>query len=251
MTEIVERRRLGKGKDLSTIMISTREYYGAFSDRYAEFYDDWLSGEGPFSDPEYKMGYDRVSEILTGLVDDGQIIIDIGCGVGPWSMLMAKRGANVIGLDQSFEAISTFRKRSKEVNANNNTSGIIGDGFYNPFKNGVFNGSTLNWVLAHIPIEKNREFMNGIGRVLKGGAWLMVSNSFWREQKGGKEQTQIRKTNKGNFEVYKYYYAPEELQNLLKGTIGKVEHIETTRYEMLCVARKSEREQASQVTITP
>jgi len=251
MAEIVERRRLGKENDLSRILKSTRQYYSAFSDQYAKFYDAWLSGEGHFSDPEYKMGYDRVSTILTGLVDDGQLIIDIGCGVGTWSILMAKRRANVVGLDHSIEALSTLRRRSKKANADYKTSCIIGDGLHIPFKDGIFNGSTLNWVLAHIPTEKNRKFVEGIRRVLKGNAWLMISDSFWREQEGGKEQFQIRKTDKGTFEVYKYYYTPEELQHRLESTLGKVEHVETTPYEMLCVARKSQEKQGPRNTPTP
>lgn len=240
MVEVVKRRRLGKEDDLDEILKSTREYYVAFSDRYTKFYDDWLSGEGPFSDPEYKMGYDRVSETMRGLVDDGQLIIDVGCGVGTWSILMAKWGAYVVCLDQSSEVLSIHRKRSEEENVGHKTSGVLGDGLYCPFKSGVFEGSTLNWVLAHIPPRENRIFMVEVGRVLKGNAWLMISDSYWRGQEGGKEQSQMRRTDRGNFEVYKYYYTPEELRDLLEGTFGKVVSIETTPYEMLCVAKKNE-----------
>ena len=80
--------------------------------------------------------------------------------------------------------------------------------------------------------------MEEVGRVLKGGSWLMISDSYWRGQEGGKEQFQIRKTDKGSFEVYKYYYTPEEIQNLLEVIFGEIIHIETTGLEMLCVARK-------------
>ena len=238
MPEIVKRRGLRKENDLDKILNSTRKYYGAFSDEYVKFYDNWLRSEGSFSDPEYKMGYDKVAKILTGLVDDGQLIIDIGCGVGIWSVLMAKSGAHVIGLDHSLEALSKQRKRSEDAKGESKISRTLGDGFYIPFGNGIFDGATLNWVLAHIPVKKSRKFIKEVGRVLKGNAWLMISDSYWRGQKGGKEQNQIRKTNKGTFEVYKYYYTPEELQNLLEVTFGEVVHIETTPYEMLCAARK-------------
>ncbi len=240
MVEIVKRRRLGKEDDLLEILKSTREYYRAFSEKYEKFYEDWLSGEGSFSDPEYKMGYDRVLTTLTGLVDEGQLIVDVGCGVGTWSILMAGLGAHVIGLDQSFEALSIHRERSMMANVSEKVSEIIGDGHRCPLKNDVFDGLALNWVLAHIPPKENRGFMKEVGRALKGNAWLMVSDSYWRGQEGGKEQSQLRRTDKGNFEVYKYYYTPEELRDLLEKTFGRVAHIETTRYEMLCVARKSE-----------
>jgi hypothetical protein len=44
----------------------------------------------------------------------------------------------------------------------------------------------------------------------------------------------------GTFHVYKYYYTPEELESLLKNTLGEVLQTETTPYEMLCIARKKQ-----------
>lgn len=240
MAELVERRRLKKENDLDKILNSTRKFYGAFSDEYVKFYGNWLRREGSFSDPEYKLGYDKVAKILTGLVDDKQLIIDIGCGVGIWSVLMAKRVVHVISLDHSLEALSKLMKRSKDEKVESKISGILGDGFFIPFDSGIFDGATLNWVLAHIPVKESRKFMKEIGRVMKVNAWLMISDSYWRGQEGGKEQVQIRITNEGKFRVYKYYYTPEEFKNLLEVTFGEVVHLETTPYEMLCVARKYE-----------
>lgn len=77
---------------------------------------------------------------MTGLVDEGQLIVDVGCGVGTWSILMAELGAHVIGLDQSIEALSIHRERSKIANVSDKISEIIGDGHYCPFKNDVFDG---------------------------------------------------------------------------------------------------------------
>lgn len=73
---------------------------------------------------------------------------------------------------------------------------------------------------------------------MKGNGWLLISDSYWRGQEGGKEQVQVRSTDEGMYEVYKYYYAPEELQGLLESVFGKVIHLETTHYEIICVAQK-------------
>jgi len=239
MVEVVERSSLQKGSDLNKILNSTRKYYGLFSDGYVQFYDNWLESKGHFSDLEYKVGYDNVAELLIRLVNNGQLIIDIGCGVGTWSILLAKKGASVAGLDQSPEALLKCGEISASSNVKSSVFRVLGDGFYIPFGEEIFDGATLNWVLAHIPVEENRKFMKEVGRVLKGNAWLMISDSYWREQKGGKEQVQIRKTQDSFFQVYKYYYNPEELQNLLEDTFGEVIHLNTTPYEMLCVARKN------------
>jgi len=237
MTKVVGTRSLRKESDIEKVLDSTREYYRVWSDEYVGFYSNWLRGEGPFSDPEYKLGYDKVAQILAELAERTQSIIDIGCGVGTWSTLMARSGADVISLDQSTDAILLCGKRSLELKVETTVSRIVGDAFNIPFSKNIFDGATLNWVLAHIPVAWSRQFVDEVGRVLKGGAWLMISDSYWRDQKGGKEQVQSRATNKGILDVYKYYYTPLELQDLLKDSF-EVLQLETTPYEMLCIARK-------------
>lgn len=143
-----------------------------------------------------------------------------------------------MGLDHSIEALSKHRRKSNDENVESNVSRILGDGFYIPFRDDVFDGATLNWVLSHIPVMENLKFSKGVGRILRENAWLMISDSYWRGQKGGKEQVQTRRTNDGTFEVYKYYYTPEELLDLIEATFGEVDDLETTPYEILCVARQ-------------
>jgi len=47
----------------------------------------------------------------------------------------------------------------------------------------------------------------------------------------------VRDTNKGSYELYKYYYEPEELCGLITEGFGNY-YVETTTYELICVARK-------------
>lgn len=102
-------------------------------------------------------------------------------------------------MDYSPEALLKCGERSASSNVKSSVLRVLGDGFYIPFGEEVFDGATLNWVLAHVPVEENRKFMEEVGRVLKEGAWLMISDSYWREQKGGKEQVQIRKIKTASF----------------------------------------------------
>lgn len=99
MPEIVKRRGLRKGEDLGKLLDSTRQYYEAYSNKYVKFYNNWLRGENAFSNPDYKEGYDELAETLIRFVKPKEIVIDIGCGVGTWSTLLAKNHASVISLD--------------------------------------------------------------------------------------------------------------------------------------------------------
>jgi ubiquinone/menaquinone biosynthesis C-methylase UbiE len=116
---------------------------------------------------------------------------------------------------------------------------VLSDGFHLPFKEKTFDGATLNWVLAHIPVVENTIFLREIKRVVKCNGWLFVSDSYWRGQEGGKEQVQIREVNGKEHEVYKYYYEPEELRQLLQRTFGEVELLLPLHYELICLAKNT------------
>jgi len=236
--EIIERRRLEEMEDLRKLLDSTRQYYEAYADKYVEFYNSWSKQKNAFSDPNYKEGYDKVAETLMRAVKPQETVVDIGCGVGTWSTLLAENGAGVISLDYSSNILRRCGERAKGLKLKSRIHRVLADGFYLPFQDQTFDGVTLNWVLAHIPVNKNYMFLLEVKRVLRENGWLMVSDSYWRGQEGGEEQVQVRDTDKGTYEIYKFYYDPEELRNLLENYFGKVESLQTTHYEMICVAQK-------------
>ena len=129
-------------------------------------------------------------------------------------------------------------KRARKFKVESHIRTILADGFYLPFREQTFDGATVNWVLSHIPVSKNISFFKEISRVVKEKGWLFISDSYWRGQRGGKEQIQVRGTDCGNLEVYKYYYKPKELQDVIRNTFGSIDFLETTDYELICTARK-------------
>lgn len=162
----------------------------------------------------------------------------IGCSVGVWSTLLAQNGAHVVSLDCVSNPLQECRERARAFKVESQICAVLADGFHLPFQGQSFDGAALNWVISHIPASMNVQFFKEVSRVLKEKGWLVISDSYWRGQQGGKEQVQIRGTDCGNREVYKYYYKPEELQNLITKVFGTIEHLETTDYELICVARK-------------
>jgi ubiquinone/menaquinone biosynthesis C-methylase UbiE len=225
-------------KDYEGVIKSTRTYYDRYSQKYVEFYENWLKREGKFSNSTYREGYETVAKVLLGTAKPEERIIDVGCGVGKWSALLAKKGAKVISVDNLLGMLRRVIQRCQQNRLESRISPVLSDGFYLPFKENIFDGATLNWVLAHIPVVKNTIFLREIRRVIKQNGWLFISDSYWRGQGGGKEQVQIRKVDEREHEVYKYYYELEELKRLLQQTFGRVELLLPLRYELICVARK-------------
>jgi ubiquinone/menaquinone biosynthesis C-methylase UbiE len=233
------KRKAFDKEDYNGVIKSTRTYYDEYSEKYVEFYENWLKKKGEFSDFRYREGYETVAKVLINTATSGERVVDIGCGVGKWSALLAENGAEVISLDNSPSMLRKVAQRCKQSRIESKISPILSDGFCLPFSNDIFDGATLNWVLAHVPVVKNFQFIREIHRVVKRNGWLFISDSYWRGQEGGKEQVQIRETGGRRYEVYKYYYEPSELKQLLQKTFGEVELLLPLDYELICVVRNT------------
>jgi ubiquinone/menaquinone biosynthesis C-methylase UbiE len=234
----MKRKRFDRD-DYSDLIKSTRTYYREYSENYVKFYENWSKKEGKFSDSKYREGYETVTKVMRNIARREEIVIDIGCGVGKWSVLLAENGLEVISVDNLPNMLRKVTQRCEQKRVKSRVSLILSDGFCLPFKGGTFDGATLNWVLAHIPVVKSANFIREIQRVVKRNGWLLISDSYWRGQEGGKEQIQIREVEGRKHEVYKYYYEPAELKQLLRKTFGDVTLLLPLHYELVCVARNT------------
>ena len=219
-------------EEVNEVMKSTIDYYTAWADDYEKFYDQFLILK---AEDKYREGYEKVAQVLWDTAKSGHFVIDIGCGVGRWSVLLTKKGAHVAGLDISLKLLKKCKKRSTREDVKHNVFPVQGDGFHLPFRDDAFDGATLNWFIAHIPHTRSEEFLREVKRVVRRDGWLIISDSYWRGQDGGKEQVQTRLAAGKQYRVYKYYYAPKELKELLEKTFGEVGRIFTTAYEQICV----------------
>jgi demethylmenaquinone methyltransferase/2-methoxy-6-polyprenyl-1,4-benzoquinol methylase len=55
--------------------------------------------------------YDRIA----GRVEEGERVLDIGCGTGALSLRAAERGARIVGIDTNPEMLAVARKRIREA----------------------------------------------------------------------------------------------------------------------------------------
>jgi 2-polyprenyl-3-methyl-5-hydroxy-6-metoxy-1,4-benzoquinol methylase len=238
VSPLIRRKKLKKNSDLCTIVASTKKYYNIISDDYVAFYNNWVKGRDLFSDRKIKKGYDRVADIVSDAVTPDEKIVDVGCGLGVWSVLLAQNGAHVTSVDFALNPLRKCNKRARVAHVESRVSTVLADGSSLPFRKGIFDGALLNWVIEHVPVSQHTGFLREVSRVIREDGWLVLSDSRWRGQEGGKEQVQVRDTDEGNCDIYKYFYEPQELQNLITEEIGVIDHFEMTDYELICVARK-------------
>lgn len=76
-------------------------------------------------------------------------VIDVGCGPGVLSILAARKGLRVIGLDFSYEMVAFARRKAQELGVES-CSFLVGDSQELPFRTGSVDG-ILNYAnLSHI-----------------------------------------------------------------------------------------------------
>lgn len=103
----------------------------------------------------------------------GDKILDVGCGDGVITILAAKRGAFVTGIDLSLPSIKSARSHAKKERVNDRTSFLASDIYNLPFKTESFDKVICTEVLEHL--EKPLAALHEIRRVLKKRGKLIVS----------------------------------------------------------------------------
>jgi ubiquinone/menaquinone biosynthesis C-methylase UbiE len=106
---------------------------------------------------------------------EGERVLDIACGMGELSLLIAQKGAEVYGIDMSPEAIESARRLSKKA-------GIpcryeVGDAQHLPYPDGYFDKVICSSSLEHF--KDDTLALNEMRRVLKdNGRVVLTTDSF-------------------------------------------------------------------------
>jgi SAM-dependent methyltransferase len=112
--------------------VKGQEWYQ--EDDIAEVYDDKrFSGGGQFIDRREK---EAVLDALRPL-DDKQIL-EVACGTGRFTVMLANRGANIVGMDISEAMLEQGRGKAAETGVDGDLSFIQGDAGRLPFPDNHF-----------------------------------------------------------------------------------------------------------------
>jgi ubiquinone/menaquinone biosynthesis C-methylase UbiE len=153
----------------------------------------------------------RFEWILRCLGDvKGKTVLDVGCGDGALTYRIAKKGADVIGIDNSEEGIKLAKEifNKKKISANF----ILTDAYKMPIENNSIDCAVLSDVIEHV--RKPERLLKEIKRVLKNNGKLVISTPYrFGELLWDKYHT-------------KEYY-PSELISLLKPDFKDIEIVES------------------------
>ncbi len=83
-----------------------RAYWDRSSDRYQQQHGEFIGR------PEPRWGMWQLPESELGILGDvrGRDVLELGCGAAQWSILLARQGARVVGLDNSARQLEHARE---------------------------------------------------------------------------------------------------------------------------------------------
>jgi SAM-dependent methyltransferase/uncharacterized protein YbaR (Trm112 family) len=148
----------------------------------------------------------------------GELLLDIGCNWGRWSIAAAQSGYRPIGVDPSFEAIVAARRIARQLGAD--TRYVVADARRLPFADDTFDVVFSYGVLQHLSKSDVAVSVDEIARVVKrsGYSWVQMPNSLGALNAVRLAQRGFREGDE--FEVR--YWKPSELKRVF-GRIGPTE----------------------------
>ena len=153
----------------SEVKSAIRSRWDVSSQKY-----DTHDGHGIKSTEERDAWKRVLGEALPG---KGLDILDVGCGTGEMSLVLAEMGHNVLGLDLSEKMLSLAREKAKASSLKVKFS--LGDAENLKFGSGKFDALISRHVLWTLPHpEKALEEWK---RVVKGGGQVLVIDARWRD----------------------------------------------------------------------
>jgi demethylmenaquinone methyltransferase/2-methoxy-6-polyprenyl-1,4-benzoquinol methylase len=178
----------------------------AYYDRRAPEYDEWYLGSGRFAGRE-RPGWDEELEALRRTLEalPPARTLDVACGTG---FLTRHLPGEIFGLDQSESMLEEARRQAP------NATFLSGDALSLPFEDGSFERVFTGHFYGHLEEPERETFLREARRLAP--ELVVVDASL--EPGGVEEEWQERILNDGSrWEVYKRYFAPEQLAAELGG----------------------------------
>ena len=149
----------------------------------------------------------------------GELLLDIGCNWGRWTIAAARAGYRPIGIDPSFEAIVAARRIVRQLGVEEPRYAVA-DGRRLPFADDTFDVVFSYGVLQHFSKADVATSVDEIARVVNpdGYSWVQMPNALGALNFVRLAQRGFREGDK--FEVR--YWRPGELKRVF-GRIGPTE----------------------------
>jgi ubiquinone/menaquinone biosynthesis C-methylase UbiE len=223
-----------KEKDLKEIMKSTERYYQEIGHEYDEI---WFSQHAR---GQYKKLYFFLQRKIAQLLLKKELVLDAGCGTCEWAAFMLSKGASVVGLDRSSRMLKLGKEKALSQRLTRDLNPVRGDLGFIPFREEMFDGVTILFMLGHLLDNGIRFFLGELARVVKNEGWMLFADTRLREPHQQQEHVVRTLKNGKEYIIYKRYFIAEELKNLLEQQLSRsFSTLELDSY-VICVSSSRE-----------
>jgi len=158
------------GREFSTDNVKGQDWYQA--DEVAEEYEDVrFSGGGELIDQREK---EAVLSAL-GPIEEGHRVLEVACGTGRFTTMLADRGADIVGIDISREMLEQGREKTANAGLSDTVEFVRGDASRLPFPDDHFD-SVVAMRFFHL-MEDPIPFLSELCRVSANQVFFDTFNS--------------------------------------------------------------------------
>jgi len=108
---------------------------------------------------------------------EGRDALDVGCGTGRWTELLAGRGARVVGVDRSESMLTEARRRRPGLDFRRMSATAL------DFPDRSFDLVTVVTVIQHLPPEEQAQAVAELLRVVRPGGHMLAVDRVGRPSK--------------------------------------------------------------------
>jgi 2-polyprenyl-3-methyl-5-hydroxy-6-metoxy-1,4-benzoquinol methylase/uncharacterized protein YbaR (Trm112 family) len=146
----------------------------------------------------------------------GDVLLDVGCNWGRWSVAAARAGFVPVGIDPSLEAVRAARRVARQLNVK--AEFLVADARYLPFRADAFDVVHSYSVWQHFAKDDAREAIAAASRVVKPGGRVFVQMANAFGLRGLYHQARRGFRLARNFEVR--YWSPKQLRQAFAERVG-------------------------------
>lgn len=207
-------------------------YYSDYAGSYEDIYEDFVC----------ESDYDSLCEQI-GSMFDSRFVVEVACGTGHWTRLIAETATNVVASDISREMLL----RAKEKTSSSNIAYIQADAYNTAWAtSNQFSGGFAGYWLSHVPVCRCREFIDQFHSLLAPGAQVVIFDNVQtadypvdsRDDQGNTYQ--IRCIDDTEYYVLKNFYSEDELFDMVSAHAYDIEY-EEFKYHWLLQYKYSPR----------
>lgn len=195
-------------------------YYSNYAGSYEDIYEDFVCNS------DYVSLCNQIESMF-----DSRFVVEVACGTGHWTRLIAETAANVVASDISREMLS----RANEKTLSSNIAYVQADAYNTAWATpNQFSGAFAGYWLSHVPVCRCRDFIDQFHNLLAPGAHVCLFDNVqtadypvdFQDEQGNTYQNRCIDDNE--YTVLKNFYSKNDL---LKMVLPPADDIDYQEFE--------------------